>query len=469
MQEDPCPAPTPAGVLCFGPFRLQRRERLVMNGDQPIELGGRAFDLLATLTERPGEVITKRELIARAWPRTQVEESSLRVQINALRRALGDGHDGRRYIANVPGRGYSFVAPVEPLAGSSATAPFGTTSASRLPHLLAPIFGRDATIAMLAEQLQRRRFVTLAGPGGIGKSTVAVAVAHTHLRLSGQSAWFVDLGSIDLGGSVDAAVTAALGLPESPEPIERMLTDCRGLLVLDNCEHLVDTIADIALRLRHAAPDLLLLATSRQPLRAEGEWIHRLGPLSVPDENTLLDGRIALTHSAVQLFVERASASTDGFHFGDEQATLVAELCRRVDGLPLAIEIIAACVGALGLRGLAACLDDRFLLLAQGQRTASPRHQTLQAALDWSADLLRSVERRLLIQLSRLPAVFTLDAAMSAAAEQGIAQAEALPGLFDLVEKSLVIAEDRCDMMAYRLMHITRAYARESHGLAAVA
>jgi predicted ATPase/DNA-binding winged helix-turn-helix (wHTH) protein len=456
------PIVSPDVVLAFGPFRLLPQHRLLLEeGGVGVELGGRAFDLLTLLAERAGEVVSKRELIARAWPGSNVEESSLRVQINALRRVLGDGHPGRRFIANIPGRGYSLVVPVERLVGVRERPAPGAPAQPRVPAALSRIVGREDTIALLRRQSEQRRLVSIVGPGGIGKSTVAVATAHALAGTFGADEWFVDLGVVDHAEQLLGALASAVGATPQPEAVERALGGRPTLLVLDNCEHLIDAVAHRVLHLLGSVPELHVVTTSRQPLRISGEWVHRLAPLTVPAEGTPVDAVSALQFTAVQLFVERAVACADDFVFEADEAALVVDLCRRIDGIPLAIEVVAARVPALGLRGLAARLDDRFLLQTQGQRTAVPRHRSLRAAMDWSYDLLRTAEQRVLCCLAQLQGGFTLEAAITKADQCGVASNEAIAALFDLVEKSLVVAESRCDSVVYRLLHVTRAHARD--------
>ena len=306
-------------VFAFGSFRLLPAQRMLSEDGKPLRLGSRAFDILAALTERAGQTISKEELIARVWRGTVVEEAALRVHVAALRKALGDGRAGKRYIANHPGRGYAFVTPVTREHAPSATAaPAGMAEAGNLPALLTRVVGRDDVISRLAEQLLRRRFITIVGPGGIGKTTVAVAIADRARDSYKDSAWFVGLAPLSDPDLVPSAVGTALGVAPSGGDHTRALAawfrDRNALLVLDNCEHVIGAAAALVEAILRAAPHAGILATAREPLRAEGEWMHRLAPLELPtQERTSPTAAEALGYSAVELFNERAAATTDSF------------------------------------------------------------------------------------------------------------------------------------------------------------
>jgi predicted ATPase/DNA-binding winged helix-turn-helix (wHTH) protein len=456
----------PAATLVFGPFRLHPDPLRLCRGDDEVRLGGRALDLLLALVSRPGEVLSRSELEAQVWPYSIVEDSSLRVHVAALRRALGDGVDGARYIANVPGRGYSFVATVSRLGTEAAEpAPLNDDSVNNLPTSLTRLIGRDEIVATLCAELARRRLVSIVGHGGIGKTSLALAVA---ARVSHQypgGACFVDLAPLTVPGHVIETVASALGLRLPPESnmseLENWLRPRRVLLVLDNCEHLLDAVAELVERVLRRAPGLVVLTTSREPLDAEGEWVHRLQPLEAPPDGPPIDSAGALGFSAVELLAERAAASLDTFVIDPDNVHLAAALCRRLDGVPLAIEFAASRIGLLGLQGVCVQLDDRLRLLGSGRRTALPRHRTLRALLDWSYHLLSPQQQEVLRRCGVFKAGFSLEAANAVIADAGLPATVVRDCLLDLVAKSLVRVELAHSPPTYTLLEITRAYALE--------
>src|SRR5438309_8183592 len=257
--------------ISFGPFRLLAAQRLLLEGDTPVRLGSRAFDILAALVERTGEVVGKEELIARAWPKTFVEDANLKIQVSALRRALGDGQGGRRYIATIPGRGYNFVAPVrfEKPADASLAATIASATAHNLPLAATRMIGREEVVATLVSRLSRQRLVTVVGPGGIGKTTVALAVAERMIADYEHGVWLVDLAPLNDPRLVPSAVATVLGLEvrtDNPLPgLIAALRDRRMLLLLDNCEHVIDAAASLAAAVLTGLPQVNILATSREP------------------------------------------------------------------------------------------------------------------------------------------------------------------------------------------------------------
>jgi len=415
-----------SSALEFGPFRLFPQRGLLLEGDKECRLGSRAMDLLLALLERAGETVTKQELLDRVWPGIVVDDANLRVHVAALRKALGDGQAGTRYIVNVMGRGYCLVAPVRRVDGP-APQPAAPPQAHRhhnLPALLTRVVGRGDAIEAVALQVPMRRCVTITGPGGIGKTTVAVAVAEKLLPVYDDGVWFIDLATILDRQVIPAAMAAALGLSVTSANqvagLTAFLRDKQLLLLLENCEHIVDAVAPLVEAILRQAPRVNILATSREALRAEGEWLYRLKPMDIPPETEALTAAAAERFTAVQLFVERASASLDGFSLTDVDAPIVAQICRHLDGLPLAIELAAARIDMFGLRGLAAVLNEHGLLLSQGHRTAQPRHQSLLGALDWSYRLLSTEERTILQRLAVFRRDFTLEAAVAVAVGDGI-------------------------------------------------
>ncbi|PZW48265.1 transcriptional regulator [Humitalea rosea] len=454
------------GVLGFGPFQLFVTQKLLLEGDQPVRLGGRALDILTLLAQRAGQVVAKDELMAQAWPNLAIEETNLRVQVAALRKVLGESDSGARYIINVAGRGYSFVAPVAAIdrpGPEAAPAPDGIRPYT-LPTALSRIIGRGGEVAALVAQLQQRRLVTIVGAGGVGKTTVALAVAGQLAPCFIHHACLVDFGALAHPDLVCGALRAALRVPAGTEAgiagLTHFLREMQMLIVLDSCEHLLEAVSPLAEALLRAAPGVRILATSRERLRAEGEWVYRLPSMDLPPR-TQLTAREAMASPAVQLFVERASASQDGFVLTDADAPFAADICRRLEGIPLALELAAAGVGALGLRELAARIDDRFELLVKGRRTALPRHRTLRATLDWSCQLLSPREREIMRRLSVLRGSFTLEAATAVAQPAGSTAATFFNDIADLADKSLITVDISRPQTRYRLLDTTRTYLLE--------
>jgi predicted ATPase/DNA-binding winged helix-turn-helix (wHTH) protein len=454
-------------TVSFGPFRLAPSERLLERAGVVVPLGGRALDILIVLVEHAGKVVSKKDLIERVWPDVTVDEGSLRFHIAALRKALGDGKDGARYVTNVPGRGYCFVEtiryprPIEPVAGKSPT--FDQTY--RLPSRLPRMVGRDETVGTLLTRLLAHRFVTIFGPGGIGKTTVAVAVSHVLLPEFDGAVCFIDLGTLSDPRLVTSNLASALGLPVGSDnaipTLINYLRDKRMLLVFDSCEHVVEAVAELSETIFMEAPQIHLLATSRESLRVEGEHVYRLFPLDYPPEDARLTAQEALDFPAVQLFVERVAASTQDIALSDEDAGTVAEICRKLDGIALAIELAAGRVAVYGIKGTATLLDDRLGLLWQGRRTAPPRHQTLNATLDWSYNLLPDIERVVLRRLAVFAGGFRLDAARAVLADLAAQNQDVVECLANLVAKSLVTADVDGSSVTYRLLDTTRAYGLE--------
>ncbi|QVW25404.1 helix-turn-helix transcriptional regulator [Pseudomonas hormoni] len=446
-------------VLQFGPYALHLRQRLILNGDRPLRMGGRALDILQVLVQRAGTVVSKDELIALVWPTSVVEEINLRVHIAALRRALGDGQDAQRYIVNIPQRGYSFIAAVQRVpACSLASIETVQKPQHNLPARLTPVTGRDSIVGSLVRQLPVRRFMTLVGPGGIGKTTVALRVAELLLQHYQDGVW-VDLAAIDDPAMVVDQLTRALEL-EVGTTLDT-LKQRHALLVLDNCEHLHERCRTLVEDLLKSAPRLSILVTSREPLNALGESVLRLPPLAVPPASGLHSVAEAMGYSAVQLFVSRARARQQGFALREQDLKVVGEICRRLDGLPLAIELAAAQIDALALVGVQAQLDNCFQLLSHGRRTAVPRHQTLKAALDWSFEQLSPLEQTVLQRLAVFKMAFTLDAAVGVLGCAALLPDRVVEVVESLALKSLLSLEQGGGLSRYRFLNTTRAYALE--------
>jgi predicted ATPase/DNA-binding winged helix-turn-helix (wHTH) protein len=451
--------------LRFGPFELNIAERSLRKANQVIPLGGRAYDILIALLENAGEVVGKAELIARAWPDVTVEEGSLRVHLSALRKALGDGQFGNKYIASIQGQGYSFIAPVARLPADHDR---GNASAgiSNLPPALGRMVGRNNVVLEIQGLLQtEQRLITILGAGGIGKTTVALSVGHGALAGFSGAAFFVDLSTVSDKEHLIGAIASAVGLdPQLVDPKEVLLNFLRPrrvLIILDSCEHLIEKAAEIADDIFQNTPDIYILATSREALRVPGERVLRLCPLDCPPEQPGLTASEVLAYPSARLFAERVSARRGDFSLGDDEAPMVAEICRKLDGIALAIELAAGRAAIFGVKNTVARLGSRLDLLKFGRRTANPRHQTLIATLDWSHDHLSEIERVLLRRVAIFVGHFTLAAALAVAEEVGIDESEISGALGNLVNKSLIGVWTSSRGPCYRLLDTTRDYALE--------
>ena len=397
-----------------------------------------------------------------------MEEANLKIQVSALRRALGDGQGDNRYVATVVGRGYNFVAPIrkeEPSRASSSPT-IAPAALHNLPFATTRMIGREEIVTTLVTQLSRQRLVTVVGPGGIGKTTVGLAVAERMIGAYEHGVWLVDLAPLRDPGLVPSAVATVLGLEirtEDPLPgLVAALRDSRVLLLLDNCEHVIDAAAGLAEALLSGTSGVNILATSREPLGVPGERVHRLASLNSPEPSPGLTATEAAAFPAVQLFVERVTAIVEDFALTDANAPLVVAICRRLDGLPLAIEFAAPRVEVLGVEGLAARLDDSLRRLSGARRRAAmPRHRTMRAVVDWSYGLLSENEQRFFRALGIFAGGFTAEAATAVAMDAATTGADAIDRLADLVAKSLVVADVSGTKPRFRLLDTTRAFAIE--------
>lgn len=457
-------APQTREIVSFGPFSLIASERFLTKDGAPVALGARALDILIALVSQPNEAISKRDMLARVWPDVTVEESSLRFHIAGLRKALGDGKDGARYISTLAGRGYCFVAPVSRTNGRGPAVAAVPASFPHvgLPSRLIKILGRDEDVHKVSAQLTAARFVTIVGPGGVGKTTVAVAVGHHLIEAFAGAVVFVDLGMLGDPSLVATAVASQLGLSVQSEDatpsLAAYLRERRILLILDTCEHLIEAVAALAARLFQAAPQLHILATSREALQVEGEHVYRLDSLGSPPDSQGLTAAHAQTFPAPQLFIERAVASGARLDLSDAEAAVVVSICRKLDGVALAIELAARRVEAYGLEQTAALLDQRLTRQWPGPRTAPPRQKTLQATLDWSYGLLSEIERVVLRRLAVFVGHFTLDSALAVVTSADVDQSSVFAAIDSLVAKSMVATRPIGAMVRYRLLDTTRAY-----------
>jgi predicted ATPase/DNA-binding winged helix-turn-helix (wHTH) protein len=425
------------------------------------------MDILSVLVSRPGDVVSNEEIIRQVWPNTVVEENNLRVHLTALRKLLGEGHLSGRYIENVPGRGYSFVATVErknqlpEQPTPSAKAP----PVNNLPATIGEIIGRDAVIAAMVAQLPQRRLITLTGSGGVGKTTVAIDVADKLNAVYEDGVAFVDLATISDSSMVTTAIASVLGCAlgsEMPtDDLLRYVGARRLMLLLDNCEHVISGCAALIATLLKGCRGVGILTTSREPLHIPGEWVQQLPPLALPPLSAASNLNEAIQYPAVRLFVDRASAALATFTPTDLDAPVIASICNRLDGVALAIELAAGRVSSMGLRALATSLDASLSVLSHGRRTAVPRHQALHAMIDWSYKLLSEIEKLVLRRLGVFNGPFAIHAARFVCSSDDVAAAAIEDALMNLIDKSLVVANIGGDFVRYRLLETTRTYARE--------
>ena len=478
----PSPAVKTGDILSFGPFALSVSERLLTKGGESLHLSARAVDILIALVSNSSQPLSKRELMARVWPDATVGENSLRFHISNLRKVLGDGEGGARYITTLPGRGYCFVAPISRASEGSKkeVTPVTVRSSGNLPPRLSRMVGRADTIDTLSKQLAASRFVTIVGPGGVGKTTVAVAVAHELMTSFAGAVLFVDFGVLSdpdlvslchefphshsariMAGHLTSLLGLSVPTDDSLAGLIAYLRDKRMLLILDTCEHFIESAAGLAAHIYAAAPQVHILATSREALRVEGERVYKLPTLACPPDDPKVTGSALHSFPATQLFLERVAATGTHLNLGDQEAALVVDICRKLDGIALAIELAAGRVEAYGLQQTAALLEQSLMALRQGQRTAPPRQRTLQATLDWSYRLLSDHERLILRRLAVFVGDFDIHAALAIATSVTVDQALVLSAIDSLVAKSMVAANQAGARMQYRLLDTTRSYALE--------
>ena len=460
------------GPAVLGDFVLQRRERRLLDAQgRAVKLGSRAMALLIVLAERAGQVIGRDELMALAWPGLVVEPNTLRVHMASLRKALGDSQQQARYIATIPGRGYCLVvgvgAPQGQVAMPSDAPASGAVqgrmhwSVAALPAMVSPMIGREQGLRHLVEAVPRQRLTTLVAAGGMGKTTLALAVAHAVAERFEHGVCFVDLSQA-AEDTVASVVARALwpGDEVASPAWPSTLAGCDVLLVLDNCEHVLDAVATLVPNLIGPGTSVRVLATSREPLGLPDEQLHWLEGLTWPEADQM-DIAQALGHGAPALLVERVR-SCDGGLFSLTPARLgdAVELCRRLDGMPLALELVAARVASLGLRPVLDALDEELLSLRHPRRTAPPRQQTLGALLNWSHALLDDAERAVLRCCGLFAGGFTVDVAHDLMAACGLEASQAVASLAGLLGKSMIQPAPDLGPGCFRLPEATRAFAR---------
>src|SRR5216683_705443 len=450
-------------MRAFPPFRLDTVNQCLWRGEglaeERILLAPKAFAVLRYLVEHPGRLVTHDELFEALWPKTYVQPEVLKSHIAAIRAVLGDDARKPIFIETLSRRGYRFIASVT--EGASAR-PSRTTN---LPEAVSELIGREAELLAVTALATEHRLVSLVGAGGIGKTRLGLEVARHLLPRFPDGVFVAELGPLSSPELVPATVASALGLTHvagtvSREGVAGAVGTKKLLLVIDNCEHVIEAAAGMAEVLLRTSPGVSLLATSREPLRIPGEYVYRVPSLDVPAEDPQ-DMEDVFRYGAVRLFVSRARAAEPRYVAEGRVAAATAAICRRLDGIPLAIELAATRIAAFGVDVVAARLDDRFRLLTGGRRTALPRHQTMRATLDWSYELLSESERVVLRRLGVFIGAFTLDAASAVAASVDIPASEVTDAVADLVGKSLLSTDVGGASLQYRLLETTRAYARE--------
>nr|WP_316638903.1 winged helix-turn-helix domain-containing protein [uncultured Roseateles sp.] len=479
--------PPSAAPLLFGPFKLDLAAAQLLRDGQVLPLRPKAYELLVALACRPGELVTKDELLDTVWGRRFITEGVIKAVVAELRGVLGDDPKAPRWITTVPRRGYRFAEAGVDSAPSPAQ-PAVAAGSGNVPLGLEPVIGRETELAALSVLLADHRLLTLAGPSGIGKTRLAWALAD--LQSQGRSwsdgVWFVELAAL-LPESCDAgllcatiAQTLQLGAGASGDvaALARALQPLKLLLLLDNAEHLLPQLAPLLAALLPQAPTLRIVLTSQEPLRIPGEQLFRLEPLSLPPVADDGDRQRLMGSSAVRLFVQRVAARMPGFALAAQQQRAVADICRALDGLPLALELAAARVPLLGVHGIADLLlgdEDgaRLALLNQGARNAVPRQRSLRDALQWSHALLDETQRRVLRRLAVFRGGFNLGSAQLVCSDQplDLGQGGALEdwGVLDalhaLVDKSLLApASEPGALPRFKLLESVRAFALELLG-----
>ena len=456
----------PLAFECPG-WEVDLAKREIRANGIVVPLGSRAFEIAAILVQAAGELVTKDELLSRVWPDVTVGDNTVEVHISAIRRALGAD---RNMLKTISGRGYRLSGEWKPRhdSGQAASPPAqvsGSNSAvvTNVPVAASALVGRQAAVKQLCDLISAYRIVTLVGPGGIGKTVLASEVARQLLPTIGGDVIFVELVSLSDPDLVSSTIAYALDLKmrgddTSPAAVGRAIGDRKILIVLDNCEHLIEAAANSVETLTRLCPHVTVLATSRELLGVDGEFLYRVPVLDVPTEESEETGDI-LGHSAVQLFVTRTKSQQADFELDPAKLATVGAICRHLDGIPLAIEFAAARAATLGIRQVERHLDDRLAFLTSSRRTALPRHKTLRATLDWSYELLPSAERQLLRYLAAFPAGFTLEAA--SAVSIGASEADVALGISNLVSKSLVVLDNQEGERRWRLLETVRVYAME--------
>ncbi|WP_233887142.1 ATP-binding protein [Paraburkholderia flagellata] len=449
-------------VIQVGECELDLGVRALRRGGKVVDLGSRAFDVLATIALAGGRIVSKDELMEAVWPDTIVEENNIHVQLSAIRKALGTD---RKLILTVPGRGYQLVAAASNVRIVSL--PLHESGPAPEPNPLPvrdALLGREAAIAEIRSMIASARVVTLVGAGGIGKTRIAREIAHRLVTEQAVDVRLVELAAHGTRAAVIRAFADVCGLPfveEEPDlrSVASELAGMRGVLVIDNAEHVVEHVAEIIGLISHTNPQVRILATSRFRLRVFDEFVYRVGPLALPGAG---DSRDAVLRSpAVGLFLRRLFSNGVNADMCDDRLRVVEEICRRLEGIPLALELAAGRASVLGLEGICEGLDEPLLYLAGGYRTAQPRHRTLRAAFDWSFEMLDAAERTVFRRLSVFNRAFSPEAACLIARDAALSNEAVMDCVGELVDKSLIEIQFEGADVTYHLSAPARAYGRE--------
>jgi predicted ATPase/DNA-binding winged helix-turn-helix (wHTH) protein len=453
-----------------GQWQIHAGRRQLLACGVSVPIGSRAFEIIEVLVQSANKLVTKVELMERVWPGATVGDNALQVHISAIRKALDRD---RAMLLTVSGRGYRLSGdwavrrdgePEQPTTLIPVAMP-AETFQTNLPETALELIGRTIAAQQIEDLLSAYRAVTLTGPGGIGKTALALRVSSNMRPRFNGDVWLIELASLSDPGLVASAVAGVLGLNPggdeiTAEAVARAIGDKKLLLILDNCEHVIDAAARLVEAILHRCPRTTVLATSQELLRISGEYVHRVPPLEVPPRHRdeLED---MLEHSAVRLFVTRIQALDSTFIANQESVRWIVAICEQLDGIPLLIEFAAARAAMLGVCDVALRLQDRFRLLTVGRRTALPKHQTLRATLDWSYELLPEAEQSLLGRLAVFVSGFTLEAATAVMSDTGNDTSVMLEGIANLVAKSLLIQDRSQSGGRWILSETIRAYALE--------
>lgn len=445
----------PPKVMLSERFILSVQERTLYGDGEPVKIGARALEILLVLAERPGQLVSKQELLARVWPNQHVDETALRVHLSALRRLLlSDGED-RKLIVNENGRGYRLACQsMDPLDLSHGCRKIRST----LPVALSSMVGRDAIEARCRELLEARRFLTLTGPGGVGKTALSLAVAAAFSAEHALPVLFLDLAQMTDATHIHAELARQLGLPDEVDAcgFAEVAGSTRLLLVLDTCEHLIEAAAAFAETMLGTLPNLVILATSREALRAAGEAVLQVPPLALPQDPSSGSGRQLVHVPAIRLFIDRAEAVCPAFSPSPHDLAQIAHICRALDGMPLAIEMAAARLATHTLPELSAMLLQGMTVLSHGRRTAPARHRTWAACLEWSLETLSEEEQHVLQGLCVFGGSFSLKDAIDVLGDGHADVCALIDTVASLAAKSMLSVTRDGAEMRYRLLKIVR-------------